>query len=99
MRGPTRESNWLIKGSVLTGQEPQSVSEVSTILADGNVDTFVSFTENGCIGTDTYWGGKNYLQQWIDSGCAASMTRPVKWLNFPIVDFEVSGNPRTHNTM
>ena len=89
MRGPTPNSNWLIKGSVLTGQEPQSVSEVNTILAKARVDTFVSFTENGCVGGDS-WGGKNYLQSWIDSGAPATMTRMVNWVNFPIVDFEVS---------
>ena len=65
------------------------MAEVNAILANSNVDTFVSFTENGCVGVDTYWGGKNYLQAWIDSGCPATMTRSIKWINFPIVDFEV----------
>ena len=74
--GPTVESNWMVPGLILTGQEPRSNQELQAILNVG-VDTFVCFTE---------WGPGKYVSVLNGLISRSSIkTSPILYVSWPIV--------------
>lgn len=68
MRGPTAESNWMVKDRVLTGAHPDysyNGREVAAgLVRDAHVDTFVCFTE--------------YEPDYVRHGLTTATGRPVR---------------------
>ena len=95
MRGPTPESNWMVRGRVVTGMSPdvedgggRGTATVTAAMRAG-VDTFVCLRETPHAYRRAV---ERALRDGIAGGAGASA---VSLLHFPIDDFSVAGDAQT----